>query len=200
MRHSCWDYQVSKNPGGCGSNRSEFFEHQPNTGIAKEAAHFTTMTDFPQPSPFNMPPEDQRRDNLWAAPQGNLSPGFQAPAEGAPMQPAGVTPPPGFQAPAGDVPPAPPGYSYVGAQNARADESKRVLAGVLALLFGALGVHKFILGYNKAGFITLAVTLLTCGVGGVVMSFIGIVEGIIYLTKTEEDFVRTYQTENKEWF
>lgn len=150
------------------------------------------MTDFPKPSPFNMPPDDQRRDNLWAAPQGNLSHGSQVPA--------GVTPPPGFQAPAGDVPPAPPGYSYVGAQNTGASESKRVLAGVLALLFGALGVHKFILGYNKSGFIMLAVTLLTCGIGGIIMSFIGVVEGIIYLTKTEEDFVRTYQTENKEWF
>ena len=32
-------------------------------------------------------------------------------------------------------------------------ENKKLLAGLLALLVGYLGVHKFILGYNKEGLI-----------------------------------------------
>mgnify|MGYP000625071322 FL=1 len=46
----------------------------------------------------------------------------------------------------------------------------------------------------------LLVTVLTFGILGVVMSIIGIVEGIIYLTKTDEDFVATYINGKKGWF
>jgi hypothetical protein len=42
--------------------------------------------------------------------------------------------------------------------------------------------------------------VLTCGIAGVVMSIVGIVEGIIYLTKSDEDFVRTYIQDKKGWF
>ncbi|WBX76970.1 TM2 domain-containing protein [Tenacibaculum ovolyticum] len=79
-------------------------------------------------------------------------------------------------------------------------ESKKVLAGVLAIVLGALGIHKFILGYTKEGVIMLLVTILTCGFGGMVTSIIGLVEGIIYLTKTDEEFIDTYQVNQKGWF
>ncbi|HET6573678.1 MAG TPA: NINE protein [Fimbriiglobus sp.] len=73
-------------------------------------------------------------------------------------------------------------------------ESKRIVAGVLAIVIGGLGVHKFILGYTSAGIIQI---LLSCvGVGGI----IGLVEGIIYLTKTDEEFIQTYQIGEKQWF
>ncbi len=77
---------------------------------------------------------------------------------------------------------------------------KKILAGILALLLGSLGVHKFVLGYNKEGIIMLLVTLLTCGVGATIMWIIGIVEGIMYLTKSDEDFVATYVNGQKGWF
>jgi len=77
---------------------------------------------------------------------------------------------------------------------------KKVIAGVLAILTGCLGIHKFYLGYTKAGLIMLLVTLLTCGTVGGVMAIIGIIEGIIYLTKTDAEFVATYVTGKKEWF
>jgi TM2 domain-containing membrane protein YozV len=38
-------------------------------------------------------------------------------------------------------------------------ENKKVLAGVLALLLGYLGIHKFILGYTKEGIIQIVITL-----------------------------------------
>jgi TM2 domain-containing membrane protein YozV len=77
---------------------------------------------------------------------------------------------------------------------------KKVVAGVLAILTGCLGIHKFYLGYTKAGLIMLLVTLLTCFAAGGVMAIIGIIEGIVYLTKTDAEFVATYVTGKKEWF
>ena len=77
---------------------------------------------------------------------------------------------------------------------------KKVVAGVLAILTGCLGIHKFYLGYTKAGLIMLLVTLLTCGFAGTIMMIIGIIEGIVYLTKTDAEFVATYVTGKKEWF
>ena len=77
---------------------------------------------------------------------------------------------------------------------------KKLVAGILAILVGSLGVHKFILGYTTEGVIMLLVTVLTCGIAGVVMSVVGIVEGIMYLTKSDEDFIETYQIGQKEWF
>jgi TM2 domain-containing membrane protein YozV len=78
--------------------------------------------------------------------------------------------------------------------------SKKLAAGICGILIGSLGIHKFILGMNKPGLIMLLVTLLTCGAGGVVMSIIGIVEGIVYLTKSDEEFYQTYMVGQKEWF
>jgi TM2 domain-containing membrane protein YozV len=77
---------------------------------------------------------------------------------------------------------------------------KKVVAGVLAITLGCLGIHKFYLGYQKAGIITLVLTLATCGFAGTIMTVIGLIEGITYLTKTDEQFVATYITGKKEWF
>lgn len=78
--------------------------------------------------------------------------------------------------------------------------SNKIAAGICGILIGHLGIHKFILGYTNAGLIMLLVSLLTCGVGGIVMWIIGLIEGIIYLTKSDEEFVRTYVDGRKEWF
>jgi TM2 domain-containing membrane protein YozV len=79
-------------------------------------------------------------------------------------------------------------------------ESKRVLAGVLGILLGLFGIHKFVLGYTNEGIILLAITILTCGIGGAITSIIGLVEGIIYLTKSDEEFIYMYQSNKKAWF
>lgn len=78
--------------------------------------------------------------------------------------------------------------------------SKKIAAGICAILLGALGIHKFILGYTTEGLIMLLVSILTCGIGGAVMGIIGLVEGIIYLTKTDEEFVNAYIVNKKGWF
>lgn len=83
-------------------------------------------------------------------------------------------------------------------------ENKKMLAGILAIILGALGIHKFILGYQKEGIIMLVVTLVvgffTCGIGASLMGLIGLIEGIIYLTKSDEEFYNTYQVGKKPWF
>ena len=73
---------------------------------------------------------------------------------------------------------------------------KKLTAGLCGILIGSLGVHKFILGYTTEGIIQIVISLVTCGIGGV----IGLIEGIIYLTKTDEEFVRTYIQNKKGWF
>ena len=77
---------------------------------------------------------------------------------------------------------------------------KKMVAGILAILLGSLGVHKFILGYTTEGVIMLLVSILSCGILAVIPSVIGIVEGIMYLTKSDEEFVRTYIQSKKGWF
>lgn len=87
-------------------------------------------------------------------------------------------------------------------------ENKKILAGILAIILGSFGVHKFILGYQKEGIILLVISIIgyatVCfGIGGIALTvtwIIGIVEGIIYLTKTDEDFYNTYQVGQKPWF
>ena len=74
---------------------------------------------------------------------------------------------------------------------------KKVIAGILGILLGSLGVHRFYLGDTKGGLIRLAIGVCTLGtIGGV----IGLIEGIIYLTKSDEEFVEIYINQKKEWF
>jgi TM2 domain-containing membrane protein YozV len=72
---------------------------------------------------------------------------------------------------------------------------KRITAGLLAIFFGGLGVHKFYLGYTQAGVIQLIIGVCTWGVSHT----LGIVEGIIYLTMSDDQFDRTYVYGKKEW-
>jgi TM2 domain-containing membrane protein YozV len=74
--------------------------------------------------------------------------------------------------------------------------NKKLVAGLLGILLGGFGVHKFYLGMTTPGIITLVLTIVTCGIGGI----IGLIEGIIYLTKSDADFYQQYIVEKKQWF
>ena len=89
--------------------------------------------------------------------------------------------------------------------------NKKILAAITAILVGYLGIHKFVLGYNKEGVIYLVVNIIiipvisviTCGSGAALYSItylIPVIEGVIYLTKSDEDFINTYQINKKPWF
>ncbi len=90
--------------------------------------------------------------------------------------------------------------------NAEIDElkSRRTSIGILAIIFGFLGVHKFMLGYKREGFILLAVSIfggiITCGIAIIVTDIIGIIEGIMILNKTPMQFKKTYIDRKTFWF
>ncbi|QNJ97684.1 TM2 domain-containing protein [Constantimarinum furrinae] len=87
-------------------------------------------------------------------------------------------------------------------------DNKKLMAGILAIVLGAFGVHKFILGYNKEGIILVVLTVVgiatSCLFFGIFLymaaGIVGLIEGIIYLTKSDEEFYQTYQVGKKPWF
>ena len=105
----------------------------------------------------------------------------------------------------------------------------RVVAGVLAIVLGYLGIHKFYLGNSVPGIVHLAVTgagiflfivaailsaVFYFGFGAVIgglfgllgwlaimaSGVVGLIEGIIYLTKSDEEFEARYVTQKRPWF
>ena len=82
-------------------------------------------------------------------------------------------------------------------------EKSKIVAGLLGILLGGVGVHKFYIGYTKQGIITAVIWVfgwILIGLPSLVMGVIGIIEGIIYLTKSDDEFQEIYLNNNKEWF
>ena len=124
--------------------------------------------------------------------------GCGAPLPGVAATGAPVPPPPYSTVP----PQQPPQY---GATPIPTPGSKsKVAAGLFGILLGSLGIHKFYLGYTKEGVIWLLISILgglfTFGIATIVMEVIGLIEGIIYLTKSDEEFYNTYVLNKKAWF
>lgn len=107
-------------------------------------------------------------------------------------------------APEATTPPEPPSIQLSAYSKEQTD--KKLISGILGILLGALGIHKFYLGYTKEGIIMLAVsiggTIALCGIpfAAFAVSVIGLIEGILYLTKTDDEFVKTYVVGRKGWF
>ena len=59
-------------------------------------------------------------------------------------------------------------------------QKSKVAAGILGILVGGLGIHRFYLGYVGIGILQIVVTILTCGAG----SLWGFIEGILILCGT----------------
>ena len=82
--------------------------------------------------------------------------------------------------------------------------NRKLAAGLTGVFLGAFGVHKFVLGYTRPAIIMLVVSLaggvVTCGLASFVMGVIGLIEGIIYLTKTTAEFEVEYLDAEKDWF
>ena len=96
-----------------------------------------------------------------------------------------------------------PAAAYTGAgPNYGGGGKSKVAAGLLGIFVGWLGIHKFYLGYTAPG-----VILLLCGtigwlllVPGMVASIVGLIEGIIYLTKQDDEFEAEYVVQKRPWF
>ena len=64
----------------------------------------------------------------------------------------------------------------------------RGIAGLLALLMGALGLHYFYIGKTNAGILFLLVSLLSCGVLGTVTWVISVIQAVLFFTSTQQEF------------
>ena len=96
---------------------------------------------------------------------------------------------------------------YLALGSATSGSKSKVAAGVLAILLGSLGIHKFYLGFTGPGLVYLlintvgfAVTWLMLFIPNYVLAVIAIVEGIIYLTKSDEEFEQLYVVGKRKWF
>ena len=74
----------------------------------------------------------------------------------------------------------------------------KVAAGVLALLLGGLGVHKFYLGRVGAGIVHIILSITIIGIP--VNWVICLIEAIIYFTKSDGEFYQTYVVNRKSFF
>ena len=106
-----------------------------------------------------------------------------------------------------DIPPSYGSMSAAARQSYAAEairQKDHVSAGLFAVFLGVFGIHKFYLGCNNAGFIMLAMSIiggmLTFGLAAAVIWLIAIVEGVIYLTKSQTDFDRIYVLNQRDWF
>ena len=72
-------------------------------------------------------------------------------------------------------------YAY-GAPNAANPPKSSLVAGLLGIFLGSLGIHNFYLGYTSKAIAQLLITLFTCGFGSVISGIWGLVEGIQLLT------------------
>jgi len=83
-------------------------------------------------------------------------------------------------------------------------ESKRIISAVVAIFVGAFGVHKFVMGDTRQGFVRVgilaAAMIFTLGFGAIPLMIIGIIEGVTYVTMSDADFIRVYQEGHKAWF
>lgn len=106
-------------------------------------------------------------------------------------------------APAMAAPPLPPMPPMLPV-HAQPQKTDRTTAGLLAILLGSLGIHKFIMGYQQQGIIMIVISLgggfLTCGIASIIIHVIAIIEGIIYFSMSDADFEKTYVTGHKPWF
>ena len=67
-------------------------------------------------------------------------------------------------------------------------QNRKLIAGLLGIFLGGLGVHRFYLGYTVIGVVQLilfvALAFLTCGIGSAVISLWGLIEGILIIAGT----------------
>lgn len=68
----------------------------------------------------------------------------------------------------------------------------RGVAALLAIFLGAFGIHYFYLGKKTAGIVFLLIAIFSCGVLAAITSVLALVQGIIMLTLTQEQFEQKY--------
>ena len=189
--------EQSRYATGAGMPTQEQWHAAPDDPLASDAAWQAYQARMQQAQAFGRQaqPSEQRAQPFGqqAQPSGQQAQAFGRQAR----EQAGYVPGPSPQQP-------PLRSASVGYTPAYVTTKDHVVAALLAILLGSLGIHKFYLGYPKAGFVMLGVTimgsLISLGLSGAVMWVFGVVEGIIYLTKSQSEFDAIYVFGRREWF
>ena len=71
---------------------------------------------------------------------------------------------------------------HQGGGTALPGQKSKLVAGLLGILLGSLGIHNFYLGFTGKAVAQLLISVLTCGIGAIVSGIWGLVEGIMILT------------------
>lgn len=122
-----------------------------------------------QPNQAQAQPPQQDQANAAPPPQPEYT--AAPPPPPPPNYGAAPPPPPPYGAPPpvyGTAPvPPPPGY----------EQKSKLVAGLLGIFVGGLGIHNFYLGYTTKGVIQIILSVVTCGLAGIW----GFIEGILIL-------------------
>ena len=65
---------------------------------------------------------------------------------------------------------------------ASGEQKSKLVAGLLGILVGSLGIHNFYLGYTGKAIAQLLMSVLSCGFLAIASQIWGIIEGIMILT------------------
>lgn len=68
----------------------------------------------------------------------------------------------------------------------------RGIAALLAIFLGAIGIHYFYLGKTTPGIVFLVASLISCGILAAVTSIIGLIQGIMMFTMSQQEFENKY--------
>ena len=147
-------------------NEAEVQQPQPEAPKYQEAT---------QPNQYQAPGQPYGQPNQYQAPQQpyGQQTQYQAPQQPygqqqAPQQPYGQQQYQAPQQPYGQPQyQAPIGY----------DQKSKIVAGLLGIFLGSLGIHNFYLGFTSRAIIQIVVTIITCGIG----SLWGFIEGIMLI-------------------
>ncbi len=131
---------------------------------------------YGQPNQYQAPGQPYGQQTQYQAPQQPYGQQHQAPQQPygqqtqyqAPQQPYGQQQYQAPQQPYGQPQyQAPIGY----------DQKSKIVAGLLGIFLGSLGIHNFYLGFTSRAIIQIVVTIITCGIG----SLWGFIEGIMLI-------------------
>jgi TM2 domain-containing membrane protein YozV len=149
---------------------------------------------FAPPPPPPISPAPAQASPQWQSPVFTPMP-YPAP----PQQSAGQQ----YGAPQYPPPPIQPGspvMQYGGYAIPPNVNSTKLAAGLCGIFLGSLGVHKFVLGRVGAGLIILLISVCSLGMLIPLTHLLGLIEGIIYLSRSDADFYRINILEKRSWF
>jgi len=96
---------------------------------------------------------------------------------------------------------------YVAIGGTSTSSKNKVVAGLRAIFLGGLGIHKFYLGFTGPGILYLlintigfAITWVLLCIPNMILGMMALIEGIIYLTRSDEEFEQLYVVQKKKWF